>query len=182
MKNKKVIIIVVVCILLIAATVGGLYLFKKPTTGTDTTAPGGTTGSTGTTGTATDSFPLQMGSKGNNVKLLQAKMNQWMTDNWSRLITIKPRHQNGLLAGQVMSSISVDGNFGANTREFCGFIFGTTSVTESQFSSMTASGWGGGTSSGNGTTSTWDDSQVPDKTADQSWWDYWVANIGTYFI
>ena len=175
MKNKKILIITVVCILLIAATVGGLYLFKKkPVVAADPngTKPAG--GSTGTTGAANDAFPLKMGSKGANVKALQTRMNEWMDINWPNLINIKPRHQSGLLKGTIMSSISVDGDFGANTLEFCGFVFGSTQVTEAQFNIMQST-------TSTGTTSGWDDSSVPDKAADESYWDYWVENIGKFF-
>ena len=178
-KNKKVIIIVAVCILLIAATVGGLILFKKkavaavPATGSASGTSSGSTGISGTT-TTNSGFPLKLGSTGDLVKQLQTKMNEWMAANWNNLVNIKPRYQSGPLAGSVMSSISVDGSFGKNTQEFCGFVFGSTTVTEAQFNTMSDT-------TSTTTTSSWDDSSVPDKTADQSWWDYWVANIGSYF-
>jgi len=56
-----------------------------------------------------------------------------------------------------MTNIVEDGVFGVNTAEFCKFVFKSTTVTESQYNSMTSTGWGGGTSNGNGTSSSWTD-------------------------
>jgi len=158
--NRKTIITIVLCILLIAATAGGLWWYDASTkkkTGAGAEPDGSTSGSGTPTSTPVPVFPLKVGSSGTEVEILQNKLNVWMAANWNGLL-VKPKFQNGVRKGQEMKSLVVDGDFGNNTAEFCRFPFHTTTVTESQFNSMTASGWGGGgTSNGSGASSEWGD-------------------------
>ena len=150
MKNKKLTLTIIICIVVIALLVGGLYWYdtaskKKSSPATN---PDGTPIVPGSV------FPLKIGSKCTEVEVIQTKMNIWMAQNFDKL-TVKPKYQNGIRAGQPMKSIVVDGDFGVNTQEFCLFVYRSKSVTESQYLSGTPSGWGGGVSGGTGSVAGW---------------------------
>lgn len=76
-----------------------------------------------TANTEDGSFPLQEGSLGNNVKLLQEYLNRRMAamelPDEMKLVPLK-----------------VDGIFGTKTKNACYLVFGVESVTEDQFKSL----------------------------------------------
>ena len=128
MKNKQKIALVAILLLLIGIVVF-LMLRRKGAEEislSNTLAP---------TPARDDSFPLSMGSRGENVKKLQTKMNMWMLVNYNDLAT-KPKHQYGVDAGLPMKEILIDGIFGQNTREFVRTIFGVDSVSEFALTSL----------------------------------------------
>lgn len=76
-----------------------------------------------TANTEDGSFPLQEGSLGNNVKLLQEYLNRRMAamelPDEMKLVPLK-----------------VDGIFGTKTKNACYLVLGVESVTEDQFKSL----------------------------------------------
>lgn len=125
--KKNTIITIVVCVLLIAATIGGLVWYDKAEKAKTDGSTGGDSASSGTSSAPTPVFPLMYGSRGNNVRALQSKMNEWMAYNWFT-VTKKPSK----------SRLTVDGIFGPKTQEFVSIIFGTLAVTESEFNAFIA--------------------------------------------
>ena len=126
MKNKKLIITIVVCLLLIAITVGGLYLYTKKTTADPAKPVVNPNGST-VAPVVIPVFPLKQGSKGTEVKKLQAKMNEWMNYNYFTVVT-KPANK----------ELAVDGVFGPKTLEFVKIIFALDTVSQDAYNNLLA--------------------------------------------
>lgn len=91
---------------------------------------GSNSGSSATTPTASV-FPLKKGSRGDEVRKLQAKMNEWTSYYWFTLTT-KPPYQR----------LSEDGVFGAKTEANLNFILKKKSITESAYRNFIAMSFG----------------------------------------
>lgn len=70
-----------------------------------------------------NSFPLQEGSLGKNVKLLQEYLND--------KIDSMP-----FVDGVKLAPLNVDGIFGSKTKAACVYVLGVESITEDQFNSL----------------------------------------------
>lgn len=90
---------------------------------------GSNSGSSATTPTASI-FPLKKGSRGDEVRKLQAKMNNWVS--YYMLTGIKPPYQR----------LSEDGVFGPKTEANLNFILKKKSITESAYRSFIAMSFG----------------------------------------
>lgn len=124
--NKNTIIALVVAVLAVAGTVIFLWQYDKkqntkPEPKPETPKTPETTVKTNPV-TPSSVFPLKRGSKGAEVKALQRKINEWTSFNYFRL-QAKPPHQ----------SLSADGDFGPKTEANVKFVFGTNTVTQSQY-------------------------------------------------
>lgn len=122
--KKNTIIALVVAVLAVVGTVVFLWFYDKKQNPTPAVKPEPTKpGTTPATPPATVSvFPLKQGSKGEEVKKLQRKLNEFISFNYFTMAT-KPPHQ----------TLTVDGDFGPKTAANVKFIFGTPTVTQSQY-------------------------------------------------
>ncbi len=127
--NKKTTITLIVCVLAIAVTVYFLFWYdgNKKAKAAEVNPDGTKTDTKKSQPVDYPTFPLESGDKGDEVGNLQRKMNEWMQYNWFTLIN-KPAHE----------SLVVDRVFGPKTLEFVRIIFGTDTVTETQYNQFMA--------------------------------------------
>lgn len=124
--KKNTIIALVVAVLAVAGTVVFLWFYDKkqnaaPEAKTEPQNP--TTPENPTTPPAPVTvFPLRKGSKGEEVKKLQRKMNEY-SDYYYFTMTVKPPYQ----------KLIVDGDFGPKTDANARVILGATSITKQQY-------------------------------------------------
>ena len=127
MKKRTFIIITVLLILVAVAAIlwqTGVFAKKNKTTGSNnlssnsgSNSSGKTTTALSSNTTATDKFPLKLGSKGNNVKLLQRVLNAGIKYDFDGKITTDK--------GKTYTSLVVDGIFGTNTYNVAEYILDT---------------------------------------------------------
>jgi hypothetical protein len=107
--RKKIIIVIIVLVILAAATFFIIEKVKK-----EKSANGSSTGGTSVAGI----FPLRLGSRGNEVKILQQRINKVFESN---LILAPP------------AKLAEDGIFGAKTENALSFIFNMKQITKNQY-------------------------------------------------
>lgn len=113
MDNKKKTAIIIVCCILAVALIAFL-IWKMLHQNNEETSSSDTVDG--------DDFPLQEGSRGDKVRLLQEYLN-------TQLMKMQD--------GEVRPSLlDVDGIFGAKTATACKAVFGTESISKSQFNEI----------------------------------------------
>lgn len=140
LSKKSTYIALAISALAIIATVVFLIVYDKKKNagsgaasgsgGSSGSGSGSNSGSSATT-PAASIFPLKKGSRGDEVRKLQAKMNEWTSYYWFTLTT-KPPYQR----------LSEDGVFGAKTEANLNFILKKKSITESAYRSFIAMSFG----------------------------------------
>lgn len=112
MDNKKKTVIIIVCCVLAVALIAFLVWKMIHQNNEETSSDA----------EASDDFPLQEGSRGDKVRLLQEYLN-------TQLMKMQD--------GEVRPSLlDVDGIFGAKTATACKAVFGTDSISKSQFNEI----------------------------------------------
>lgn len=122
--KKNTIIALIVAVLAVAGTVVFLWQYDKkqnaaPEAKSEPTKPGTTPAKPKQ---PVSVFPLKQGSKGEEVKKLQRKLNEY-SDYYYFTMTVKPPYQ----------KLTVDGDFGEKTAANAKVILGATSITKQQY-------------------------------------------------
>lgn len=110
-SKTKTTLIIIACVLAVALIA---WLIWKMLHENDVTS--------GTETTAADEFPLQEGSKGDKVRILQ----QYLNTQLQLMQTGEVRY----------TLLTVDGIFGPNTATACKIVFGTETISKSQFNEI----------------------------------------------
>lgn len=113
MDNKKKTAIIIVCCILAVALIAFLIWKMLHQNNEETSSSDAVDG---------DEFPLQEGSQGEKVEVLQEYLNTQLM-----------KMQNGEVKP---SLLDVDGIFGAKTATACKAVFGTESISQSQFNEI----------------------------------------------
>ena len=124
--KKNTIIALVVAVLAVAGTVVFLWFYDKKQNAAPVAKPEPqkptTPGTTTPPPAPVSVFPLKQGSKGEEVKKLQRKLNEY-SDYYYFTMKVKPPYQ----------KLTVDGDFGAKTAANAKVILGATSITKQQY-------------------------------------------------
>lgn len=129
-KNNK--ILLLVCIIVVVITAATLYYFEKKRK--EELSEGEIKSSSGTTTQTTTSsvFPLKKGSKGEEVKNLQRKINEYLTYYWF-MLQVKPTYQ----------TLSVDGIWGTKTESNVQYVFKKNQISEQEYKLFLLSAFNG---------------------------------------